>query len=63
MGGAQSIHTNGKDEAVSLPSEENATTALRIQQIIAHESGVANYIDPIGDSLSLIHISEPTRPY
>ena len=50
MGGAQSIHTNGKDEAVSLPSEENATTALRIQQIIAHESGVANYIDPIGDS-------------
>ena len=50
LGGAQSIHTNGKDEAVSLPSEENATTALRIQQIIAHESGVANYIDPIGDS-------------
>ena len=50
MGGAQSIHTNGKDEAVSLPSEKNATTALRIQQIIAHESGVANYIDPIGDS-------------
>jgi len=46
LGGAQSIHTNGKDEAVSLPSEENATTALRIQQIIAHESGVANYIDP-----------------
>ena len=33
-----------------MPSEENATTALRIQQIIAHESGVANYIDPIGDS-------------
>ena len=50
FGGAQSIHTNGKDEAVSLPSEENATTALRIQQIIAHESGVADYIDPIGDS-------------
>ena len=50
LGGAQSIHTNGKDEAVSLPSEENATTALRIQQIIAHESGVADYIDPIGDS-------------
>ena len=50
FGGAQSIHTNGKDEAVSLPSEKNATTALRIQQIIAHESGVANYIDPLGDS-------------
>ena len=50
FGGAQSIHTNGKDEAISLPSEKNATTALRIQQIIAHESGVANYIDPLGDS-------------
>ncbi len=50
FGGAQSIHTNGKDEAVSLPSEENATTALRIQQIIAHESGVAKHIDPLGDS-------------
>jgi len=50
FGGAQSIHTNGKDEAVSLPSEENANTALRIQQIIAHESGVANYVDPLGDS-------------
>ena len=50
FGGAQSIHTNGKDEAVSLPSEKNATTALRIQQIIAHESGVANYVDPLGDS-------------
>ena len=50
FGGAQSIHTNGKNEAVSLPSEENATTALRIQQIIAHESGVTKYIDPLGDS-------------
>ena len=50
FGGAQSIHTNGKDEAVSLPSEKNATTALRIQQIIAHESGVVKYIDPLGDS-------------
>ena len=50
LGGAQSIHTNGKDEAISLPSEQNATTALRIQQVIAHESGVTNYIDPIGDS-------------
>tara|TARA_B100000427_G_scaffold117724_1_gene97981 strand:+ start:2009 stop:3496 length:1488 start_codon:yes stop_codon:yes gene_type:complete len=50
LGGAQSIHTNGKDEAVSLPSEENATTALRIQQIIGYESGVADYIDPLGDS-------------
>jgi methylmalonyl-CoA mutase N-terminal domain/subunit len=50
LGGAQSIHTNGKDEAISLPTEENATTALRIQQIIAHESGVTSFVDPIGDS-------------
>ena len=57
FGGAQSIHTNGKDEAVSLPSEENATTALRIQQIIAHESGVANYIDPLGDSSIITHLT------
>jgi methylmalonyl-CoA mutase N-terminal domain/subunit len=50
LGGAQSIHTNGKDEAISLPTEENATTALRIQQIIAYESGITNFVDPVGDS-------------
>ncbi len=58
LGGAQSIHTNGKDEAVSLPSEENATTALRIQQIIAHESGIAHHIDPIGDSSLIKSLTE-----
>ena len=58
FGGAQSIHTNGKDEAVSLPSEKNATTALRIQQIIAHESGVANYIDPLGDSSIITDLTD-----
>ena len=50
LGGAQSIHTNGKDEALSLPSEKNALSALRIQQVIAHESGIPEFIDPIGDS-------------
>ena len=50
LGGAQSIHTNGKDEALSLPSEKNALSALRIQQIIAYESGVPDFVDPIGDS-------------
>ena len=50
LGGAQSIHTNGKDEALSLPSEKNALSALRIQQIIAYESGVPDFIDPVGDS-------------
>ena len=57
FGGAQSIHTNGKDEAISLPSEDNATTALRIQQIIAHESGVAKYIDPLGDSSIIMDLT------
>ena len=56
LGGAQSIHTNGKDEALSLPSEENALSALRIQQVIAYESGIPEFVDPIGDS-SLIDSS------
>jgi methylmalonyl-CoA mutase N-terminal domain/subunit len=50
LGGAQSIHTNGKDEAISLPSEKNALLALRTQQIIAHETNITNFVDPIGDS-------------
>ncbi|MED5451398.1 MAG: methylmalonyl-CoA mutase family protein, partial [Candidatus Neomarinimicrobiota bacterium] len=50
LGGAQSIHTNGKDEAISLPSEKNALAALRIQQIIAYETNIPNFVDPIGDS-------------
>jgi len=50
MGGTQSLHTNSMDEALALPSERAATIALRTQQIIAHESGVANTIDPLGGS-------------
>lgn len=50
MGGAQSLHTNSMDEALALPSEEAVTVALRTQQIIAHESGVANTVDPLGGS-------------
>jgi methylmalonyl-CoA mutase N-terminal domain/subunit len=50
LGGAQSLHTNALDEALSLPSEESARTALRTQQILAHESGVADVIDPLGGS-------------
>src|SRR5574340_1538365 len=50
LGGAQSLHTNGKDEALSLPTEESARLALRTQQIIAHESGVTNTADPAGGS-------------
>ena len=50
LGGAQSIHTNGKDEAISLPSEKNALLALRTQQIIAYETNITDFVDPIGDS-------------
>jgi methylmalonyl-CoA mutase N-terminal domain/subunit len=50
LGGAQSLHTNSLDEAWALPTEFAATLALRTQQIIAHESGVANLVDPLGGS-------------
>ncbi|MCK4550052.1 MAG: methylmalonyl-CoA mutase, partial [Candidatus Krumholzibacteria bacterium] len=50
LGGTQSLHTNSKDEALSLPSQESALTALRTQQIIAEESGVCESIDPLGGS-------------
>ena len=50
LGGTQSLHTNGFDEALRLPSEKAATIALRTQQIIAHESGVTNTVDPLGGS-------------
>ncbi len=50
LGGAQSLHTNSRDEALSLPTEESARIALRTQQIIAYETGVANTADPVGGS-------------
>jgi methylmalonyl-CoA mutase N-terminal domain/subunit len=50
LGGTQSLHTNSMDEALALPSERAARIALRTQQIIAHESGVANSVDPLGGS-------------
>jgi methylmalonyl-CoA mutase N-terminal domain/subunit len=50
MGGTQSLHTNSMDEALALPSEHAARIALRTQQIIAHESGAANTVDPLGGS-------------
>jgi methylmalonyl-CoA mutase N-terminal domain/subunit len=50
IGGAQSLHTNSLDEVYALPSEESVEIALRTQQIIAHETGVANVIDPLGGS-------------
>ena len=50
LGGTQSLHTNSYDEALALPTEEAVRLALRTQQVIAHESGVANTIDPLGGS-------------
>ncbi|MGY6216144.1 acyl-CoA mutase large subunit family protein [Methylolobus aquaticus] len=50
LGGTQSLHTNSKDEALALPTEDSVRLALRTQQIIAHETGVANTIDPLGGS-------------
>ncbi len=50
LGGTQSLHTNSLDEALALPTEQAATLALRTQQIIAHETGVANIVDPFGGS-------------
>ena len=53
LGGTQSLHTNSLDEALALPSEYAVTIALRTQQIIAHESGVVNTVDPLGGSYAI----------
>jgi methylmalonyl-CoA mutase N-terminal domain/subunit len=58
LGGAQSLHTNGKDEALALPTEESARLALRTQQIIAHESGVTNAADPLGGSYYIEQLTD-----
>jgi methylmalonyl-CoA mutase N-terminal domain/subunit len=50
LGGCQSLHTNSRDEALGLPTEESARLALRTQQVIAYESGVTNAVDPLGGS-------------
>jgi len=50
LGGTQSLHTNARDEAIALPTEESALLALRTQQIIAYESGVTAEPDPLGGS-------------
>jgi methylmalonyl-CoA mutase N-terminal domain/subunit len=57
LGGTQSLHTNSRDEALALPAEESARLALRTQQIIGYETGVANVADPLGGSY---HIEELT---
>lgn len=58
LGGTQSLHTNSLDETYALPSEEAVTIALRTQQIIAHESGAANCMDPLGGSYFVENLTE-----
>ncbi|HXH07323.1 MAG TPA: methylmalonyl-CoA mutase family protein [Vicinamibacterales bacterium] len=67
LGGTQSLHTNSLDEALALPTEAAATLALRTQQILAYESGVANVVDPLGGSYFLekltLELEEGARRY
>ena len=58
LGGTQSLHTNSRDEALSLPTEESVRTALRTQQIIAHESGVADTVDPLAGSYFIEQLTD-----
>jgi methylmalonyl-CoA mutase N-terminal domain/subunit len=57
LGGCQSLHTNSMDEALALPTEDAALIALRTQQIIAHETGVANTVDPVAGSYAIEHLT------
>ena len=61
MGGTQSLHTNSMDEALALPSEKAARLALRTQQVIAHESGAANTVDPLGGSYFVEALTKETE--
>jgi methylmalonyl-CoA mutase, N-terminal domain len=58
LGGTQSLHTNSRDEALGLPTEESARLALRTQQIIAHESGITNVADPFGGSVYIEELTD-----
>jgi len=58
LGGCQSLHANGLDEALALPTENAALLALRTQQIIAHESGVTNTIDPVAGSYAIESLTD-----
>jgi methylmalonyl-CoA mutase N-terminal domain/subunit len=58
LGGTQSLHTNSRDEALGLPTEESARLALRTQQIIAHESGITKVADPLGGSFYIEELTD-----
>jgi methylmalonyl-CoA mutase, N-terminal domain len=57
LGGCQSLHTNSMDEALALPTEDAALIALRTQQVLAHETGVANTVDPVAGSYAIEHFT------
>ena len=57
LGGTQSLHVNSRDEAYGLPTEESAQLSLRTQQVLAHESGVADIVDPLGGSYYVEHLT------
>jgi methylmalonyl-CoA mutase N-terminal domain/subunit len=61
LGGTQSLHTNALDEVLALPTERAAQIALRTQQVIAHETGVANVIDPLGGSYFVEALTDKTE--
>jgi methylmalonyl-CoA mutase N-terminal domain/subunit len=58
LGGCQSLHTNAMDEALALPTEDAALLALRTQQVIAHETGVTNTVDPVGGSYAIESLTD-----
>ena len=58
LGGCQSLHTNSKDEALALPSEDAALTALRTQQVIANESGIADTVDALAGSYYIEYLTD-----
>jgi methylmalonyl-CoA mutase, N-terminal domain len=61
LGGTQSLHTNARDEALALPTEESAKLALRTQQVLAYESGVADVVDPLAGSYFVESLTEQTE--
>ncbi|WP_347549695.1 methylmalonyl-CoA mutase family protein [Pseudalkalibacillus hwajinpoensis] len=63
LGGTQSLHTNAKDEALALPTEDSARIALRTQQIIANESGVTDTVDPLGGSYYIEQLTDQLEEY
>jgi len=63
LGGTQSLHTNAKDEALALPTEDSARIALRTQQIIANESGVTDTVDPLGGSYFIENLTDQLEAY